>query len=137
MAARRWCSWIERAGVLTSCFDALFLRELSVNGILRRRRGFCLLATLCGGHQALSFPLLHELVVFRRAGPGRGVRGHAANPCRDGVADAAREFFVDGAASAQAKARERERDECGDMAGPGTRRAPGVILNSKESGFVC
>src|SRR5258707_11237397 len=114
MAARRWCSWIERAGVLTSCFDALFLRELSVNGILRRRRGFCLLATLCGGHHPLSFPLLHELVVFRRAGPGRGVPGHAANPCRDSVAGASREVFVYCAASAQGKNPYRERGGWGD-----------------------
>src|SRR6267154_4971067 len=111
MAARPWCSWIEDR-----------LAALSVNGILRRRRGFDLLAPFGRRHQALPFALLHELVVFRGTRTGRSIGRQATGPCRDGVAHAARELLIDRPASAQGAARKRERDDRGDMAGADRHR---------------
>ena len=87
----------------------------STHRLRRWRPGFGIVS-FRGGLQSFPLPLLHELLVFRGAGPWRGIGGHAAGPLRDGIAHSGRESFVDGSASAEA-ARKRDGKGDGEMAG--------------------
>ena len=88
----------------------------SARGFRRRRVGFGIIS-FRSGLQTFPFPFLHELVVFRSAGPRRGIGGHATGPLRDGIAHSGREPFVDGYASAQAARHQRDGKGDGKMAG--------------------
>src|SRR6266446_3526920 len=57
--------------------------------------------------EAFCFPLFHELVVFRSAGPGRRIRRQAAQPPRYIVAHSRRQVSIDRSAGAQPTCQER------------------------------
>ena len=95
-------------------------------GLLLRRRRL----------EALPFPLLHELVVFRGAGPRRRVRRQAAGPCRDGIANSGRELLVDGSASAQAARQECDGQDGGKLASTDRHLRKSQPVTGKSDGRI-
>jgi len=61
--------------------------------------------------KALALPLLHVLLIFRRAASGWHVRRQATGPLRKGIAHAGPDPLIDRTAASKHKRRERERED--------------------------
>ena len=89
--------------------NALIISSALAGGVSGRGRRLRFLAAFGSRQQPLALALPHVLVVLRGPGARRRVRGYSADRRRNGVADTGRQLLVDGAAAAQAAAREGKR----------------------------
>jgi hypothetical protein len=88
-----------------------------VNGVQSWRGPLAGLVARRNRLEALPFALSYELVIFRGAGTGRGIRGQAAGPRWDQIAQSGRQILVDGSAGAEVAGQKRDGEDDSKLAG--------------------